>query len=310
MSAKLIAVTADSYRGANQHGRNLATFISRKCQGFRGKYFDTTLIETLRAVFALHRASALIVFGGPAPTMLVRIVARALRLPVMVFWAGSDVTTAIRNPKRTSRLLLTRSRHFAVAQWLADELASVDINARIVRVANVTVTLPAPRLPPEFTILTYLPAPRRTFYGLERIVQIARHFPNTKIFVVGRGKPDAGAPSNMHYLGHVRVDEVYETATVLVRLCDHDGMANMVVEALANGRHCIWNYEIPGVRCVKDADAAIRVIADLKARHEAGTLELNHTGRHYVAKNFTPALVADKLIALIESALQDERAAN
>jgi hypothetical protein len=146
-----------------------------------------------------------------------------------------------------------------------------------VKVANVTVPSPLPHLLAAFTIMAYLPAPRRLLYGLERIVRIAQHYPDTKILIVGRSGADPGPPPNMHYLGHVPVNEGYRQATVLVQLCDHDGMANMGVEALALGRHCIWNYAIPGVIRVDDADAAIDAIRALKIAHEAGALEFNLT---------------------------------
>ncbi|MFN2461960.1 MAG: hypothetical protein ABR591_14985, partial [Candidatus Velthaea sp.] len=79
------------------------------------------------------------------------------------------------------------------------------------------------------TIITYLPEPRRDFYGRERIIAIAQHFPDVPIIVTGAGAPDEGAPSNMRYVGQADVGPLIDRATVLVRLCDHDGMATMVL---------------------------------------------------------------------------------
>ena len=55
-----------------------------------------------------------------------------------------------------------------------------------------------------------------------------------------------GLPPNVRTLGWVEdMDSVFRRATVLIRPVMHDGLANMVIEALAYGRYVLWIYEMP-----------------------------------------------------------------
>jgi hypothetical protein len=91
-----------------------------------------------------------------------------------------------------------------------------------------------------------------------------------------------------------------DAATVLLRLPKHDGKSMLVLEALARGRHVIWNYDFPGVHYASDTAEAISLLRALQETHAAGTLELNTGGYDFVKERFGRAQLAAQFAALLD----------
>ena len=161
------------------------------------------------------------------------------------------------------------------------------------------------KLPEQFNVLTYLPEPRREFYGERTIYDIAAAFPEIPFTVVGRGDANAVAPRNVRFLGHVddmaaRID----ASSALLRLPKHDGKSMLVLEALARGRHVIWNYDFPGVHHAAGLQDALTTLRGLKEAHDAGVLEPNMGGYEHVAQRFRRTQLAAQFEAVLEGALR------
>ncbi len=236
--------------------------------------------------------------------------ARRRNVPVFVIWAGSDVIKAQEDPFDLEIIKQEGFIHLAVAHWLTDELRELGVDSEYIPASAVRddPVLPLPR---EFRVLTYLPEPRRDFYGAPLVYDVARAMPGVRFTVVGKGARPPEAPDNVEFLGHVtEMTRTIDACTVLLRQPEHDGKSMLVLETLARGRHVVWNYELPGVHTARGLDAVLGQLQELRRLHDAGVLQINTFGREYVIANFRRKTVADRLEARLDRGIRDSRSAS
>lgn len=229
------------------------------------------------------------------------------------YWLGTDVLNTVEEVEAGTirRGALASSRadlHLADAQWLADELATVGVQATVAHVpqpyrAPDTIT----PLPDRFSVLTYLSADRFEFYGGDAILEVARRMPDVRFDVVGRSDdPTGSAPANVRWHGWVTdMQPFYADSSVVVRIPRHDGLGATVIEALLNARHVIYTHELPFVRTIAPAtgDTLFEAIDALRAEASAGRLGPNVEGRDYAAATFDEKKLVDGLLAKLRGAL-------
>jgi len=189
-----------------------------------------------------------------------------------------------------------RIEHWADAPWLASELASVGISAKFVGLSPVA-EVPAMPLPPgPLTVLTYLPEDKYEFYGAQIVYELARRMPDVRFLVLASERRGRVTPKNVEFIGyHDDMEPVYAKCHVLVRMPDHDGMSQMVLEALNHGRYAIWNYALDGVLKASDVTEAEAHLRDLGDRVARGALSPNESGRAYVTRDFLGSTIADRV---------------
>ncbi len=281
--------------GYRHHARNLCQILNQHSASWKARFFDTSGYRNLlRAAFALLRAKALISFGGPSPHRVLRSLANRLRIPVFVFWAGSDVVALLERP-HDARILRTKNlKHLAAAPWLVEELKTVQIPADFVPAAGVTPPAEPKPFGDTFRVVTYLPQVRADFYGAQEVYAVARALPDVPFLVTGSNNgTDPRAPQNVSFSGHLEdVTSVLDASVALLRMPQHDGLSTMVLEALSRGRYVLWTYEIPGVMVIKALDDVISSLRSLKKHHQARTLPRNAAGMNFVATHFREADVA------------------
>ena len=177
------------------------------------------------------------------------------------------------------------------AAWLAQELEAGGLSG--VELAPWTcVDMPGvvPGFSQPFTVVAYMPQDRLDFYGMAFVVELARRLGDVQFELVATTQTD-GLPPNVRASGWVAdMDAVYRRATVLVRPVMHDGLANMVMEALAYGRYVLWSYEMPGVERITTLDAAEKYIRELAEQSLTGAIRPNLVGRAMVEKEHDLAL--------------------
>lgn len=290
--------------GFDYHARYLARVMNEHSRGWHFEAFPNTRLGTIRALFAMRRADALVAFGGPGPNVALAEAAAASGLPVMVVWAGSDVLTCAEDPFELAVINRRGYYNTAVAPWIVDELRELGVHATWLPVGAIDVSRPAVALPEHFRVLTYLPQPRRGFYGEERVYAIAREMPGVEFVVLGPGDADPQAPSNVRFAGYV--DDVaaqLDASTVLLRLTEHDGMSVLVLEALARARHVIWTHELPGVIVASNVESATAELKRLHVEHLTRTLRANEAGRAYVGEHFAAIDVARGIERYLDEAV-------
>lgn len=289
--------------GLNYFGRYIGQLLNKYSERWKLEVFANTRLGTMRALWRLRYADVLISFGGPGPNAALSLVAHRRGIPVIVIWAGTDVLGAAENPFDLEVTKRQASVDLAGAPWLAEELRAIGVPALYQPIVSAELPARINPLPAQFTILTYLPVPRRTFYGEERVYSIARKMRDARFLVIGNGGRNPNAPTNVEFLGWVdNVGPVIDASSVLLRLPEHDGPAMMVVEALARARHAVWTYPLPGVRAAATTEDAYDILTAMHDLHRRNELELNTAGRTYVAQNCAPADVAMGIESLLDRA--------
>jgi hypothetical protein len=288
--------------GFPYYGRYLAQLMNERSRNWKLEYHGESYGARLRSLFEMRRCDALICFGGPAPDAAVAEIARWYNVPVLVIWAGSDVITAASDPGVLEIIKQEGYYNIADGAWLVDELRELGIAATYVPVTAVEAPqTPAP-LPREFRVVTYLPEPRRTFYGEKAVYAVARACPDVTFSVVGNGHANPAAPPNVRFLGHVHnMPHVLDESTVLLRLPEHDGKSMLVLETLARGRHVIWTYDFPHVNRVTSMTEAIERLRRLADAHARGALGVNRAGHEYVKTAFSRGEIASNFEGVLDA---------
>lgn len=294
--------------GFEKHASYLATLLNAHTS-MRAAFYRDTRISRYIAFAHAAIAEGSITFGGPRPKPIIQALCTARNRPAIVIWAGSDVAALSASPQELELLRLERLTHWAAGTNLASEVRQLGIEARYVPVASAVVPAHAAPMPSAFTVLTYLPEPRRAFYGESAVWAAARALPRCRFIAVGRGRPTRGAPPNVRYVGEVANMNAYiDAASVLFRLPEHDNdMCQGVIEALARGRHVVWTHGLPGVLNVASHTEGIKALVQLYQNHTAGSLHVNHTGMEHVSAALDPATVACRVAQAFDEARKAAR---
>ena len=235
--------------------------------------------------------------GGPIVYPRLLAASRAAGTPVIKHWVGTDVLRTVL-PHVRKQYLANKVNHWAVTQWLADELraAGLGIEAKVVPLSVLQQTEPKPLPPPPLTIVIYAPASKWAFYRGPLMLAIAEKFPDVRFLVVAHDGTGVTATPNVSFLGY-RSDmaEIYARSHAVLRFVDHDGLSYMVMEAMEAGRHVIWDRPMRGVRLIADVPGIEREIAALDRELRAGVLEQNEEGRAYTRATYLDSLVADQI---------------
>lgn len=227
------------------------------------------------------------------------------------YWLGTDVLDTLEEATAgTLRWSVLADSsvdlHIAGAPWLAEELSSVGLRA-VTAYVPLPYRAPAtvPALPMKFTVLTYLPGERFSFYGGDAIFEAARRLPDVAFQVVGREvRESRSAPLNMAFRGWVgNMDAIYRGSTVVLRVPRHDGLGATVIEGLLYGRHVVSTHPLPSVRQVWPVtpEALVDALGSLRDAQAMGTLKANSLGRAHALREFDAATLVDRLRALMRT---------
>jgi len=223
------------------------------------------------------------------------------------YWIGTDVQQTVAavlagEIRKNVFESVKHEEHLADAPWLASELASVGIEARVIPIfAGQLSNLDPPPLPERFTVLTYIPDARHEFYGSSTILEAAAALPELEFLVLGgAGNWMTKRLPNLTFLGwRENPGEFYARSSVVVRMVQHDGMSGTVAEALSFGRHVVYSYPLPHTHLVRfgDSPGLTSVLARLSSDR---LLQLNEDGRRYAHAEFNQGASAHALAAYLQ----------
>lgn len=217
--------------------------------------------------------------------------------PVVWHWIGSDVLGYRQSlgswagwvNRRAARM--RRCVHLADSPELAGELRELGIDSEVVRLLPDAVEAEIEPLPEQFSVLSYWNDKRLKFYGGEIILRLAEALPDVPFRIVGAKGEGVEASANVAFLGYVDdLSEIYRQSTVFLRMPEHDSLSAMVLEALARGRHVIYNKPFPGCVTATNYEEALTALRRLR---EQG--ELNREGSERVKREFSCDREAEKL---------------
>ena len=273
-------------------------FARRQMDVFEQRGWRATFVESGFIVHALTRVpfiDAVYQIGMPVVPAAIFDACRRFGKPIIKHWVGSDVLRA-GEPAVREQNRLNHIEHWADAPWLADELRTSGIDAKVVGLSPVAAVPPMPLPDAPLTVLTYLPDDKFEFYGAQIVYDLARRLPDARFLVLASERRNRPAPDNVEFLGyHQDMEAVYARCHVLVRLAEHDGMSQMILEALGHGRYAVWNYALEGVLLATTCEQAENHLRALESKVHAGTLGPNEQGRDFVRRDFLGSAIADRL---------------
>jgi hypothetical protein len=255
------------------------------------------------STWPFHMLNAALIYqhgGGPFVPPRIMTACRLLGRPIVKHWLGSDVMRA-RDPLVQAQNATGQIVHWANAPWLTAELGQAGIAAQTVSNLGTDGTiLPLP--PGPLTVLTFLPS--FEFYGGHDVLALARALPDIRFLVVASNGKDLPHEPNVEYLGY-RDDmrAVYERSHLLLRMPEHDGKSRMVCEALAYGRHVIWNYPMVGSRLATTRPLAAALLRRFDDELHAGRLAPNRLGHDHILAHESTKAVRDQVIYEIEQTI-------
>jgi len=181
----------------------------------------------------------------------------------------------------------------------------VGIDAQILSQAQQNIIGQPEPFPHKFEILTYFGKGREVFYGWERVKELANALPEIRFNIVGTELHNEDIPENVAVHGWVKnMQELTNRCTLILRLTDHDGFANTVLEALANGRYVLFTYQASGVKKSEGFENDLKWIQSLVVKHSRSELNLNEEGRKFILNNFESKLVLTKMREYISSIIR------
>jgi len=219
---------------------------------------------------------------------------------VVILWSGSDVLYARQQLAAGIWVPWVAGLvHWAVSPWVAEEVRALGLPCEYVQASFVDL-VPHPKpLPKRFSALVFVRDVERVdLYGWDRILEVAQRFPQIEFKLCGlpAGQSLQGPPNMKVFNWIENFTPVLEDSTVIYRPVRHDGLSFTVLEALSHGRHVLYTYPLPGCVQVIDTSQACGELEKLYACHQAGTLQLNQTGRSYIAREYAPEKVRSELL--------------
>ncbi|UCE27245.1 MAG: glycosyltransferase [Candidatus Coatesbacteria bacterium] len=219
---------------------------------------------------------------------------RARGVGFVAHWIGTDLYHVKTQP--LARLLFRTAApriaaHIADAPWLVEDLARWGIDAALVPTVSGRMDEAGPLpMPDKFAVMAYVPDDRRNFYGWPTVRAVAEAYPDVQVHVVG-GDGDGDAPTNVVFHGLTdEMDPIYRAASALIRPTVHDGLSQMVLEALIRGRQVVWSREFPECVYAATTDEFVRAVGALRA-----DCPFNDAGALLAAEQYSPPAAVESL---------------
>ena len=145
--------------------------------GFR--FYDTyySKWDQLRFFAALPFADAVISMNGVTDPSGSLDAVLLFRKKLIMQWQGTDALLAVqRNTDATiSRKYIQQATHWVDAPWIFQEVESIGLRPEYSGFKYATSVIPREKYE-TFSVVSYVPQKRQTFYGLETIKVLAMHF--------------------------------------------------------------------------------------------------------------------------------------
>jgi hypothetical protein len=263
------------------------------------------ILDNIQYLKDLISADCIYSIGGNTKSISL-LIARILKKKIIMHWVGTDVLLAskrIREGRYINYGLVHNSIHLCDSDWLRSELHSIGIEAKQMYLPcfENMISSPPP-LPKQFSILSYVGKGREKFYGFDKLISVAKRFPQILVRITKINGYSEELPANMKLIGHV--DDMLEemrNCTVFLRLPEHDGMAMSVLEALSLGRYVAYSYDYPGVIKIEKDEDLFSFIEKLYQKYSRNELEINYEGYNFVRDNLNSEKVANNLLQFLDS---------
>mgnify|MGYP001162703619 FL=1 len=234
-----------------------------------------SFFDKLRFFLLLPFSQMVISFNGVTDNSGTLNWAIFFKKKIVMQWMGTDSIIARKRAAldKIERKYIDKSFHFVDSPWLKEEVESLGLQIHYIRFKYGRELEPVKSYK-EICILTYIPESRQDFYGLKKIIEAAKAFPEIIFRVAGMKNSEIPLPENITLLGWLNSKEMeteLQNSPIMLRMTEHDGFSVSVIEALSVGAEVIWTHPAEGVFYVKDQlemmDAISKVLEELKKRN-------------------------------------------
>jgi hypothetical protein len=263
----------------------------------------------IKYLFHLLNTDIVYSIGGTTGKSKAINIALLLKKKIIFHWVGTDVLTAINYFKNNliEKKYIEQIVHFSEVEWIQEELRDI-VDTSIVSIAMFPKFESPPPLPEKFSVLSYVAKGREEFYGINKLINLATHFPNIEIKIAGISEYKESLPNNIKLLGWVsNMDEQYKNCILYLRLVEHDGLAFSVLEAMAAGRYVGYSYKFDNVFHIDNYLKLEAIVKDLYEQHKRKILKLNELGIAFIKQNYSEVKVVEKLIDRFEIVLNSRK---
>jgi len=240
-------------------------------------------------------------------------------------WIGTDVITEI---ERKQQQEIRRLRnffidcvywfkmkrggliHLASAPWLVDELSKLHIPATYVPITSIDTGILGAvnsHVIKDIDFFSYVPFERFSFYGGNKIVKLAKRWPNYRFLIICPDLTEIPAdflekmPENIQFSPRVERDKMpglYQRSKFFIRYTQHDGLSVSVLEALYFNLEVLWTHDFPGTYKIETLEKLSDSIPSLVKNWHP-----NENGHAYVIENFSVEKWRANFLEIIQSKL-------
>ncbi|MBM3160909.1 MAG: glycosyltransferase [Bacteroidetes bacterium] len=219
-------------------------------------------------------------------------------------WMGTDASLAMERFKNKTmeRKYIDYACNFVDSEWLMKEVKSIDLKPEYLHFKSVIVK-PNPTVYKRISVMSYVAENRQAFYGMERIAELAKAFPEVDFQLFGLTKSDFPITSNVHLNGWVSADEFenrLRETPIFLRLTEHDGFSVSVIEALGAGCEVMMSLPFELTYLARNTNEAIEGMKQLINRIERRGMKTNEEMMELVKDRYNPEALATNYIQKIK----------
>jgi hypothetical protein len=261
----------------------------------------TKRLDQFRGLFLIPRADLVYSINGTLTNSKVFELALKSKVKCIMHWVGTDVLDAAQAYRSGiyKADFVDQVTHFCEVDWIQEELKQIGIQAKIINFASFDKSFE--NKTPEgkqLKLLSYMSDARAEFYGLPKVIELATKFPQVAFTIVGaQAQKYTPLPANVKALGWVdNMDLYYDNCHATIRIPEHDGLSNFVLESLARAKHVLYNHPYPNcIHCPTQSNLE-KAIVELLNQVELGAYKPNTSGKSFVEKSFNSDYVFSQLI--------------
>jgi glycosyltransferase involved in cell wall biosynthesis len=219
-------------------------------------------------------------------------------------WMGTDALLAMDRFKNKTieRKYIDYSYNFVDSEWLMEEVKSVNLEPEYLHFKSLVVK-PNPTIYKRISVMSYVAENRQAFYGMVRISELAKAFPEIDFQLFGLTKSDFPITSNVHLNGWVSADEFenrLRETPIFLRLTEHDGFSVSVIEALGAGCEVIMSLPFDLTYLARNINEAIEGMKQLIEKIEQRGMKPNEEMMETVKTRFNSEILATNYIQKIK----------
>ena len=271
-------------------------------------YYSTK--DKILALWWIRKADLVFSINGSIDTSKIFDYTLKLGKPLVMNWVGTDVITA-KNKYETKKIredYVKNALHLCEVDWIKQELLEIGIDAKISNFATFNKVYQIEEsFHNHFAVLNYIPEDRKSFYGIDLYVELAKRNPSIHFYIAGCVANEHKFPDNIFPLGWVSdMNELYNKVQVCLRIPEHDGLSTFVLEGLARGKQVIYKYDYPNVIHLADLSEIDFKLKELQAKWLDKKSLINVEGMKFISEHFNTDYILSNLLSLFSDVIANK----